>query len=91
MGICDEHNLQNQIHFTEIQDKACNVFSQSIVVLQLIFLMCHSHSYWQSKLHSCFRLQDRAQLSVFWFLNHYIQSALHSCPVVPAYIHPLSN
>lgn len=55
MGICDEHNLQNQIHFTEIQDKACNVFSQSIVVLQLIFLMCHSHSYWQSKLHQLFQ------------------------------------
>lgn len=72
----NEHNLQNQIHFTEIQDKACNDFSQSIVVLQLIFLMCHSHSYWQLKLHQLF--QAAGQSSVQCILV--FESLYPECP-----------
>lgn len=46
MGISKEHNLLKPIHFTEMQDRIHHDFSQSTVVLQLIFLMCHSHSHW---------------------------------------------
>lgn len=76
LGICDEHNLQNQTHFTETQDKTCNDFSQSIVVLQLSFLMCHSHCYWQPKVPRLF--QAAAEFSLFW-VGITISSALHPC------------
>lgn len=77
LGICDEHNLQNQTYFTEIQDKTCNDFSQSIVVLQLSFLMCHLHCcYWQPKFPQLF--QAAAEFSLFWVWIT-ISSALHPC------------
>lgn len=76
LGNCDEHNLQNQTHFTEIQDKTCNDFSQSIVVLQLRFLMCHSHSNWQPKVPQLF--QTAVQFSLLW-ARITISSALHPC------------
>lgn len=87
LGICDEHHL-NQTHFTEIQDKTCNDFSHYIVVLQLSFLMCHSHCYWQPKSSPVVSGCSRVQFILG--LNHYIQCPA-SMSVVPAHTHLLPN
>lgn len=87
MGICDECDLQNELHFTEIQDKTCNDFGQSIVVLPLVFLMCHSHSYWQLKLHQLF--QAAAQSTVW--CTQGLESLYPEYSELPAYLHLLSN